>query len=223
MKNIKLLITALLLIFIIACTSDKENNVVVANYTGVLVGSSGSYSLKFSETNSNATITFDGQTYVLTSSATLKKGETLTLTDGSVSLTIATDSNGKNPNIKFNIPGHQVSATIADATYLTENYLGEATITKDGVLNYQATFNVTLTDNNQFQAIQKIIKNGGGVDEGKVETINGVYTKTNSIIVFTYNKDGETITLALNLFANKISGLQTDPEIGVTAIELNKV
>jgi hypothetical protein len=224
----KTLITHLLVlvVLLISCNNDeiKNNNTITTQYSGVLVGSSGAYRLKFSETNSNATIIFDDVQYVLTSNETLKKGETLTLTDGTVTLTISTDSEGKNPSIKFNIPGHVITATIAEelASNPVQNYTGTATITKDNVINYKSTFNVTLLSDNSFQAIQKIITNGG-VDEGKIDKVDGTYLRVNNVVVFTYSKDNQTIVLALNQFEKKLTGSQTDPEIGTTTIELTKM
>lgn len=218
------LFTASLLIVIFACSKDNTTQEIPLSksYTGVLVGSSGYYGLNFSRNNSNATIVFDGVTYNLSSTETLQNGVPLTLTDGAVSLTILLDANGQNPQINFDIPGHTVSATIADATALTENYVGQGTVTKDGVLTNKVTFNVTLAADNTFQAINKVILNGG-VDEGKVDTINGTYVKNNNIIVFTYLENGKEATIALNIFENQLIGSQTDPETGTTVLELTKV
>ena len=228
MKKIGFFLTLLAVILVsISCENNdnqQQNNTIVAKYSGVLVGSSGSYKLRFSETNSNATIIFDDKTYVLNSNETLQKGETLTLTDGTVTLKISIDINGKNPNIEFNIPGHNVTATIAEETSqnLVENYTGQATVVKNEVLNFKSTFNVTLSDGNKFQAISKIIVNGG-VDEGKVDQYNGTYVKLNGIVLISYNHNGETITIALNEFNNKLVGSQTDPETGLTTVELVKM
>lgn len=223
MKVSKLL-SASLLILLLACSTNNDTHVlpVTKSFTGVLVGSSGYYGLNFSRNNSNATIVFDGITYNLSSTETLQNGIPLTLTDGAVSLTILLDVNGQNPQINFDIPGHTVSATIADATFLTENYIGQGTVTKDGVLTNKVTFNVTLAADNTFQAINKVILNGG-VDEGKVDTINGTYVKNNNIIVFSYMENGKQATIALNIFENQLIGSQTDPEKGTTMLELTKV
>jgi hypothetical protein len=106
-------------LFFTSCDSDDDNeinNAVVSEYTGVLVGSTGAYKLNLTKSGASATILFDDKKYNLSTDKPLEPGQSISLTDGSVSLTIAIDNKGENPVISFKIPGHTVSATIHKVT-----------------------------------------------------------------------------------------------------------
>lgn len=226
MKMTKTILISMLCVVVLLVSCSKEestpDNSINATYTGVLVGSTGAYKAVFSASGSRATILFDGTTYELTSTETLKKGETLGLTDGTVKLTIKTDADGKNPELSFDIPGHTITAVVVEETALTENYIGEVIVTKNGLTKSKITLNITLYEGNKIKAITKIIENEG-VDEGKVEILEGTYVKSGSTILITYQNNGETVVLASSIFENTLNSTFTDTENGTTEVKLIKV
>ena len=196
MKKIKLVSMCILsaLFFFTSCDKDDDNevnNAVVSEYKGVLVGSTGAYKLNLTKSGASATILFDDKKYDISANKPLEPGQSLTLTNGSVSLTIAVNDKGENPTISFKIPGHTVSATIyqATATNNVQIYQGYETDQKstDGgafIETDRTTYNLAFTDN-EYAALNF-------TDEGvfKEEGIIVSQTNTELIIKELRNNDG---------------------------------
>lgn len=238
MKKIKLLSIGILsvLLFLVSCnkdddTSPQNSDTVTGVYSGVLVGSTGAYELNLTENGATSTVLFDDTNYNLSSNETLENGQSITLTDGTISLVITVDNNGENPGISFTIPGHNIQATISTTTNTnneTGNYIGGVTVTKNGVIGYKTTFNLTLYDGNKFQGITKIVINqdeNGNNDSsvGNIDIIDGTYIINNNIITFTYVIDNNTVNESLNIVGNTLQESNTDVETGLTEILLTKV
>ncbi len=224
MKNLKLskLLVAVLSSFLLAvsCNKDEEtnpqnSNIVSGIYSGVIVGSTGAYEAELTKNGATANILFDGTNYILSSNETLEKGQSITLTNGTISLTITVDNDGVNPTISFIIPGHDIEATISTTTNTnseTGNYVGSFKATNNSGLEfYKATYNLNLYDGNKFKIIEKIRldndSNGNSVTPnkvGKVNTINGTYSINSNVITFTFSSEGETVNISLNIIGNTL-------------------
>lgn len=109
---------------------EANNNKALGKYSGILVGSSGYYSIELRTSGSKATVVFDGKTYILAGQGAIEAGKTVTnyiLQKDDIKITFSVDADGKNPKAKFEIPGHQVHATINKETtvYNTVSYIGK--------------------------------------------------------------------------------------------------
>lgn len=227
------LITLLTIFFTItSCSKDDDSNTkqpstTSQTYTGVLIGSTGAYELNLKEDGANASVVFNDDTYNLSTSETLQNGESLTLTDGTISLTIEIDVNGKNPEISFTIPGHDIQATIilSNQTNPNRNYIGWTENFRDGVKVYRTTFNLTLHEGNKWTGIERI-----DVDidpenpdhqstQGQVTRVGGTYTENENGISFFFSNGSSIFTL--NKTGNKLTLFQS----GATTfeVELTKV
>jgi|TARA_B110000902_G_scaffold192450_1_gene218094 hypothetical protein len=233
MKKIKLLSIGILsvLLFLMSCgkdddTSPQNKSAVTGVYTGVLVGSTGAYELNLAENGVNSSVLFDGTTYSLSSNETLENGQSLTLTDGTISLVITVDNNGENPSVSFTIPGHNIQATVilSNSTNPNRNYIGWTENFRNGVKVYRTTTNLTLHNGNQWTGIERVDVDidpnnpNHQSDEGEVNNVNGTYTEDTNGVTFKLN--GNTL-FTLNKIGNKLTLFES----GTTTfeVELTKV
>lgn len=209
------LIISCFLIFI-SCSKDngtQNESYYVDDYSGVLIGSSGVYILTLSENGCTAKIIFDGSTYNLSTNTPLLVGGSVTLTDGTVSITL-TDNNG-NIEIEFDIPNHTIQSTIvlSNPNNPNRNYIGWSENFRNGVKVYRTTINLVLSDNNQWSGIEKIDVDINPDDpnhestEGDVNYVNGIYTENTTSVTFKWSNGQEIFTLnkinnTLHLFEN---------------------
>jgi len=223
MKRNKFLLFGIvsIILFAFSCKKDNNNNTTIKKYSGVIVGSTGAYSLSISGTGASANIVFDSVTYNLTTNEVLENGQSLTLTDGTISLVITVDSNGENPTISFTIPGHNIQATIvlSNTTNPNQNFIGWTENFRNGVRVYRTTFNLTLHNSNQWTGIEKIDVDINPSDpnhtssEGQITQVTGAYTEDTNGVSFFFSNGSSIFTL------NKVGNKLTLFESGTTTFE----
>ena len=187
---------------IASCNKDCDTNpqqntntpqtIVTRTYTGVLVGSTGAYELNLTENGAIASVVFDDETYNLYSNENLETSQSLTLSDGSISLTFEVDKNGDNPTISFTIPGHYIQATIvvSNQTNPNRNYIGSTeSVSHSEAKVYRTTFNLTLHDGNKWTGIERVdldIDPGNPNHQsaqGQTIKVDGTYTENESTVI----------------------------------------
>ena len=208
MKKFKLVFVSILSVFLFltSCGGDGDtepvdNDIVIGTYTGVLVGSTGHFSIDLKEKGSTVIIVFDGKTTPLSSNEILVKGQEikeLTFTDGTISLILSVDKKGDNPTVKITIPNHNVLATISKASEDNPVILFEGEyfeqISNDNGATYQRT-GVSKISNlsvhgNKFTLLSTPV-NCNCDDDGKVFTEKGIIVSKdeNSLTIRTTHKD----------------------------------
>ncbi|MBX3257766.1 MAG: hypothetical protein KF862_26795 [Chitinophagaceae bacterium] len=140
-----LMATAILAAMVfVSCKKDKEdpsggnpevlteanNSKALGKYSGILLGSSGYYTIEVRTTGSTATVVFDGKTYALEGQGSINDGDAITnymLQKGDIKIIFSVKADGKSPAVKIDIPGHKVQATIDKETtkYETRSYIGK--------------------------------------------------------------------------------------------------
>lgn len=97
--------------------TEANNNKAFGKYSGILIGSSGYYSIELRASGSKATVVFDGKAIT---NYTLQKDD--------VKITFSVSADGKSPGVKISIPGHTVYATVNKETtvYQTQRLLEES-------------------------------------------------------------------------------------------------
>lgn len=219
MKNIFYIL--ILLLFITAC--GKENNNVdptktKTEFSGVLVGSTGYYSLILESGNSSATIYFDSVLYTLTNTEVLDFNAgiyDLVLSDSNnVTLTVTLPPNSSQPSFYFNIPNHTVEYTVfqVEINLPVNNYLGTSSSSytvsdsSGNILsnsNYNATYNLSIQGDNNFQIIEK---NGGNTYYYR----GGVQFIGTNIVKFTFIDNGQENEITAQRNGNNIFNAQTE-------------
>lgn len=142
MKTVKIftLLALTVTAFVTACKKDNPDPVDgdeqtdhsnLGVYKGVLVGSTGYFTVTLKETGSTAEVVFDGESHSLQSAETLNEGADVVdfeLNSGDdVSLQISVGADGSNPEVTVSIPDHDVEATVYKETTekAVELYIGE--------------------------------------------------------------------------------------------------
>lgn len=122
---------------IVSCKKDKDNttnnntevlteannNKALGKYSGILIGSSGYYSIELRNSGSKATVIFDGKTYTLDGQGAIEDDKAITnytLQKDDIKITFSVGADGKNPGVKISIPGHTVYATVSKETTVFE-------------------------------------------------------------------------------------------------------
>lgn len=178
---------------------EANNNKALGKYSGILIGSSGYYTIEVRTSGSKATIIFDGTTHVLEGQGTIEEGKAITnyiLQKDAVKITLSVSVDGKNPSVKIDIPGHKVYATISKETtiYQTLAFAGRI---RDSV-NHKNLDPAAITISNN------IITGYAKVDTQYI-TLSGqrVDTSANLRISFS-NQPGKTFNATIS--NNNISG-----------------
>ncbi|MEM9820848.1 MAG: hypothetical protein AAF985_07240 [Bacteroidota bacterium] len=183
--------------------TDPQQPIDTLTYTGVLIGSTGAYQLNLTENGANASVVFDDEIYHLSSSETLANGQSLTLTDGTISLTIEVDENGAQPVISFTIPGHDIQATVvlSNPKHPNQDYIGWTERTKYEVKTYRTTFNLTLHEDNGWTGMERVDLDidPGNLNhqsaQGQVTRVSGTFTESDSRISLFWSNDRPELTL----------------------------
>jgi len=128
----------------VSCKKDKEgpsgvnsdvlteanDNKALGKYSGILLGSSGYYTIEVRTNGSTATVVFDSKTYKFEGQGSIADGSAVSnyvfQKDG-VKITFSVGADGKSPTVKIEIPGHNVRATVNKETtkYETQSYIGK--------------------------------------------------------------------------------------------------
>lgn len=109
---------------------EANDNKALGKYSGILLGSSGYYTIEVRSVGSTATVVFDGKTYVLEGQGAIADGTVITnyiFQKDNIKITFSVRGDGKSPTVKIEIPGHTVRATINKETtkYNTYSYIGK--------------------------------------------------------------------------------------------------
>lgn len=167
MKTTINIFCAFLFFSFIFSSCNKNDNTVEPNsntdtYGGVLVGSSGYYTLNLKSESSTLKLVFDGVEYNFTNSTAFDINENVNLefTNQSITINFSKNAQTGDVSINFSIPGHTIVAAIYPSvngdlelyTGTSETYDGED-------LFYKSTFNLTVTATN-FEALEKVLVSG---------------------------------------------------------------
>lgn len=219
MKNIFYI--SILLLFITSCGKENNNDDTTktkTEFSGVLVGSTGYYSLILESGNSSATIYFDSVLYTLTNTEVLDFNAgiyDLVLSDSNnVTLTVTLPPNSSQPSFYFNIPNHTVEYTVfqVEINLPVNNYLGTSSSSytvsdsSGNILsnsNYNATYNLSIQGDNNFQIIEK---NGGNTYYYR----GGVQFIGTNIVKFTFIDNGQENEITAQRNGNNIFNTQTE-------------
>ncbi|MCF6222978.1 MAG: hypothetical protein L3J34_04540 [Flavobacteriaceae bacterium] len=225
MKKIKLLSMSMLaiLLFMTACDTEDETDgryYIEGEYTGVLIGSTGSYTLNLEEGKVTAKVLFDNIIYNLSINESLYEGESITLTDGKITILLVDD--GVDINISFNIPNHHIESTIvlSESSEPNRDYIGWTENFRNGVKVYRTTVNLTLHQGKRWTGIERVDVDvnpddpNHESDQGKITKVNGTFSEDNSSISFFFTDGSPIFTLI------KVENKLTVFENGTTTFEV---
>ncbi len=236
-KSLNRILLVLFSVFVLFGCTDNEGDegeggnmeYIAGEFSGVLVGSTGSYTLKLEEDNVIAVVFFNGNIYTLTSNESLAPNGSITLTEGTISIKI-TDTGDLFPKLTFTIPGHSVQYTIVTNVISNpnRNYVGTSINTSEGRIIRKSTFNLTIYGSN-WKGIEKVILNTEDPEEvneiiraeGKItEDADSVsFFWNNDELIFTLNKIGDRLVYTEEII-EQVGGV---PEVVATfEIELTK-
>lgn len=214
MKTLKMSLFTVLMIVTFGCSSDTDSDStdnngqseILGTYAGVLIGSSGYYSIEVGETGSSATINFDGEQYNLSNATPIASDivySELTFTNGTISATLIADVDAM-PTISFDIPGHVIQSTIDHITAGTLTlYEGSSSSTNGGEF-YNATYNLTLRDGGDcdgcksFNILEKVTGSSNSNQIGNTDYIFGKYEISGNIITFRHLNDEVIVSGTIN-------------------------
>ncbi|HTG56894.1 MAG TPA: hypothetical protein VL943_11535, partial [Niabella sp.] len=187
MKKIVTLSLLFLSLLLISCEKDKDEpnpDIVTGNYSGIIVGSTGAYQIKITESGATGTLIFEGVKYALESQNVLTKRSQIFLVDksGDMVITIEADATGLILNPSFRIPGHEnMEATILkETTTPAENYNGwRLNETASDFTN--SIYNLSV-NGNSFELISKTIASVNAEEVGNVKRIKGTVSRSGSQI-----------------------------------------
>lgn len=217
MRNLKLSVIAFLLIFL-GCSKDESqptdetqttDDKQLFAYAGIIVGSTGNYTVTVTKDGATATVVFDGQTHNLSITKPIDNSKDivdLVLTDGTVTLTYNYIYATSTPSITISIPGHTINITLGTLydwlhpqIYIQfqepiKLYEGNASSTMNTSF-IKLTYNMSLDyPNKTFNLIEKCTGSSNLTDIGTVYTYNGTFTETSTELLLTF--DSETLTLS---------------------------
>lgn len=214
-KILSVIIVSVFFSLFISC--EKEPNggagekLYDIKYSGVLVGSSGHYSVELNGNGENtAQIFFDDNLYVLQNNTAFEENQTgqeFLFTDGEILLTLTTTTDPSRPEIGVSIPGHDVTVTVYEETpeNPVRNYTGTGVYTNVfGEEEYQLTtiYNISI-NGNSFSNIEKIVSSSNASEIGNVSQTSGTVSATETEITFyvqgtpygiTFEKEGNELT-----------------------------
>ena len=234
MKKIKMfsIYVVSLFILLISCdlTEDDYDGKYynTSDYSGVIVGSTGAYYVHLSE-KCYATVLFDGIIYNLSYDEPFFEGEKITLTDGTISITLTDRHDGV--SIAFDIPGHDIKSTInleSDPNNPNRNYIGWSENFRNGERVYKTTINLTLYKNggNKWSGIEKVIFDSNPDDPnhqsdvGNFYILSGVFEENDSSVTLKWNEDQEIFTLdKINNKLTRFDGGTTTFEVELTKVD----
>ena len=209
---------------------DCEGNLTIGVYAGVMVGSSGHYVLELKETNSNAIIIFDGNSYNLSTTEKLIKEQDildLTLSDGTNSIVFSAKADGSNAMIEFQILDHKIESTVnlvfPDSPFAI--YEGNSYSTYDTNFT-KSTYNLMIHGGGniitQFTVLTKVTSSSFPDQVGQTDRIKGTVKLMEDYLEFSYQIDGANEKLILLRDGNKLKLNDSGPNNYSFDIELTK-
>lgn len=212
-----LLVSVAVLFLAISCVpgddTGPDNLETIGTYAGVLVGSSGHYIVELKETNSTAVIDFDGNTYNLSTTEELKKGQEvvdLSLSDGTNSIIFSAKADGTNPNIAFTIPGHKIVSTI---NYITPEFGmviykgGGSSTLNEAEIQFAFNLSIYRESNNtrRFKALEKVTHSTDEDQIGETTRVEGTVEVTENTVILFFRADGANSSLVLDKDGDNLS------------------
>ena len=200
---------------------DPQSQII---YKGVLLGSSGYYSVQIGSIKSSAQIVLNDKTYNLESNTPVDMEEAIsdyTLTKDDVSITLNVDKDRIYPEISITAAGHpDIITTIYEHKDETpvENYTGWSKSENDTSF-YEAGYNLSI-NGNQFTIIEKTTATNQG--SFFASTIMGTLSRSAGKITFSFTIDGQNNTIHATEQGNAISYLE-NWDGGYMQFELTKV
>lgn len=178
---------------------EANNNKALGKYSGILIGSIGNYSIEVRTSGSKAIVVFDGTKYTLDGQGIIEEGKAIAnyiFQNNLVKITFSVSADGKNPNVKIEIPGHKVYTTVNKETtiYKTESFTGKI---KDSVYNRDFDPAALTISNNAITGYAKLDTQYIFISGQRVDTT----TKLN--IIFS-NQPGKTYNATVS--GDKITG-----------------
>lgn len=189
------------------------NGTKIFTYQGVVVGSSGYYTLTITTEGATATLVFDGVTYKLSVKQALKPGQnidSLVLTDnpktGVQIIYKFFNGSSATPSLgtaRVVVPGHNTQNTIqmiydyrsTPSIYNDDffrMYEGSSTYTEGADFD-EETYNVTVDAlAKTFRAISRVTKSSNPLNIGYTETFTGTFSETTTTASF-YENGGVTV------------------------------
>jgi hypothetical protein len=202
-------IVSLIAVLFTACTSSKNNPTPegkLFSYAGVIVGSTGHYTLEITRTGATALVIFDGISYNLSIAKEIqidKDINNLVLTDGAISLTYNYKYATYTASIEISIPGHTVTSTLGivydyrnPTIYSTISepiklYEGSSTSTMNtSYINFISNLSLDYV-NKKFFGIEKCTASSNPDNIGDVHNSTGSFKDTESRIILYTTYDSE--------------------------------
>lgn len=177
---------------------EANNNKALGKYSGVLIGSSGYFSVELRTSGSTATVRFDGTTYTMNGQAAVEDGKAVTnyvFQKDAVKLTFSVGADGKSPTVKIDIPGHKVYAAInkETTTYKTESFIGKI---RDSSRRRDITPVALTISNNNISGYMKL--------DTQYFSLSGKMLEAGKLTVTSPYAPGKTLEATLS--NNKVSG-----------------
>lgn len=204
MKKLILTVSGLLLgaFLFTSCLEDDPDELddaIAGKYGGVVAGSSGYYVVDLQpRSNGLATLYFDGYVYHLKTADKVNgvsfHNLRFSTSDDQIVMYFSAEENGLNPSVTFEIPGHNVVATIDH--YGPEDsslslYQGSS-YSASGSNYIMYTFNIALNySDNTFEAVSAVRATNTSTPEGQTDAINGTFSISGNSLTLSYN--GETL------------------------------
>lgn len=204
--------------------SDKKAFEKSITYKGVLLGSTGYYSMQIGAGKSTATLVLDDKTYNLESNVTINMEEAINdymLTKDDVTITLNVDKDRTHPEISIAAAGHpNIITTIYEHKDETpvENYMGWSK-SENGTSFYEAGYNLSI-NGNKFTIIEKTTATNQGSSFSS--TVMGTVSRSSGKIIFSFAIDGESNTIIATEQGNTIFYLENWDD-GYMQFELTKL
>ncbi len=172
---------------------EANNNKSLGKYSGILIGSSGYYTIEIRTSGSKATIVFDGATYKLDGKGVIEDNKAITnyiFQKDNIKITFSVSADGKSPGVKIEIPGHKVYATINKETtvYKTENYIGKI---RDSIYQRDIEPAAITISNNIITGFARIDTQHISISGQRIDT-------TSKLNILFSNQPGKTYNATLN-------------------------
>lgn len=202
---------------------DKNENVsqeapedYSISYSGVLVGSSGYFSLTINSKGENtASLTFDGETHILNNKTAYNKniiGQEFQFSNQDVTLNLITTNLRSKPEIEVEIPGHTIIASVYEENNEepVRNYTGTGfyySFYKAFVDSFSTIYNLSIK-NDSFTNIEKVMSSNKPTEIGKVSQVNGTIEESDDEIIFYVSGNPDGIRFDKN--GHRILHMQAD-------------
>jgi len=232
MKSLISIVATLLFLSLVSCSKkdesdtgkDPKSTASIATYKGVLLGSTGYFTVELGEEKSTAQLVIDHETFHIESTRPIDPDEDITdykLEKDSTFITISVGKDRKHPQIEIVASGHpNIITTIYEDTeeQPVENYIGWSKSENDSFY-YEAGYNLSICGN-QFTIIEKTTATNQA--NWFSSTIIGTIQRSNGNIHFNFTVDGQTNSITAVEQGDKITYFESWDN-GNMQFELTKV